>query len=306
MIAALGLVAMAPVAKAQNAPPVLQGWHRTINIPPDQTLDRAEAALRAAGLQLHTRTAISHGGANRDSTVIIYGRSCNGQTQMDVVIATNAGHDVEHQRLADFLVRYMETGQNPGGTAGLNAFDGTWFTDFGEMRLTQQGNKVSGTYDYDGGKLTGTVTENVLRFQWTQASGSKGSGRFLLAADGKSFNGYWYRGEDPALADQVWNGTRSMIEGMQTTLRTDKEVYAANENIVVEFANLPGNAKDWLTIVSANTPPETEGQFFYTGGKKSGLFTFKGLPVGDYEVRAFYNWPEGGHTVQVRTAFRVR
>ncbi len=296
------------MAQRQVTSPDLMGWHRTVNIAPDKALDRAEAALLAAGLQLNDKTAITHGGFNRDSTVIIYCRGVsgvNGQTLVDVLVATNTGHGADLLRLGEFLTRYMETGQNRDGAPDLNTFDGVWFTDFGEMHLTQQGNQVSGTYDYDGGKLTGTVTDSVLRFQWTQAGG-KGSGRFLLAADGKSFKGYWYRGADPALADQVWNGTRSLIKGTQTTLRTDKEVYVANENIVVEFANLPGNAKDWLTIVGANTPPETEGQFFYTGGKKSGLLTFKGLPVGDYEVRVFYDWPAGGHAVQVRTAFRVR
>jgi hypothetical protein len=300
-----GLRSDAVMAQRQVTSPDLMGWPRTVNIAPDKALDRAEAALLAAGLQLNDRTAITHGGFNRDSTVIIYCRGANGQTMVDVMVATNTGHGAELMRLGEFLTRYMETGQNPDGAPDLNTFGGTWFTDFGEMHLTQQGNQVTGTYDYDGGKITGTVTDNVLRFQWTQ-NGGNGSGRFMLGPGGKTFNGFWYRGDDPAAANNTWNGTRSMLKGTQTSLRTDKEVYAADENIPVEFANFPGNVKDWLTIVNANDPPEKEGQFFYAGGKKSGVFTFKGLPVGDYEVRGFYNWPDGGHTVQVRVPFRVR
>ncbi|MBV9470284.1 MAG: hypothetical protein JOZ57_13690, partial [Abitibacteriaceae bacterium] len=197
-----GLRPAAVMAQRQVTSPDLMGWPRTVNIAPDKALDRAEAALLAAGLQLNDRTAITHGGFNRDSTVISYCRGVNGQTMVDVLVATNPGHAADLLRLGEFLARYMEIGQKPNGALDLNTFDGVWFTDFGEMHLTQQGNQVSGTYDYDGGKLTGTVTDSVLRFQWTQ-TGGKGSGRFLLAADGKSFNGYWYRGADPALADQV-------------------------------------------------------------------------------------------------------
>jgi hypothetical protein len=38
---------------------------------------------------------------------------------------------------------------------------------------------------------------------------------------------------------------------------------------------------------------------------RSGTHSFQGLPVGNYEVRLYYNWPSGKHNVQDRLSLRV-
>lgn len=97
------------------------------------------------------------------------------------------------------------------------------------------------------------------------------------------------------------------VEEMNTGLvvRTQKPVYAVNEPIIVEYIGFPGNPQDWITLVKATDPPEKEGPYFYTGGKRGGFHKFAGLPAGDYEARVFFNWPDGGRIVQARYPFRV-
>ncbi|MBV5260501.1 hypothetical protein FLX56_18995 [Synechococcus moorigangaii CMS01] len=89
-------------------------------------------------------------------------------------------------------------------------------------------------------------------------------------------------------------------------ISTNKTVYQANESILVSYANLPGNAGDWITIVPANAPDDSYNEWFYTDGQRSGSRQFNGLTPGNYEVRVYYNWPDGGYVVQDRYAFTVR
>jgi hypothetical protein len=108
------------------------------------------------------------------------------------------------------------------GSAGVGAvlahgrFTGLWSTVTAAgnrytMRLTQNGDVVSGTYELESGGATGTIAGTIdqgsLSYRWNEG-GSKGSGKFTLAADGKSFTGWWNSGEDPNTIGSSWNGTR--------------------------------------------------------------------------------------------------
>jgi LCCL domain-containing protein/PAN domain-containing protein len=88
-------------------------------------------------------------------------------------------------------------------------------------------------------------------------------------------------------------------------LQTNKNVYAPNEGIVVEYSGLPGNQQDWITITQASAPENTYGQWFFTGGKQNGSLNFNGLSPGNYEARVYFNWPQGGYNVQARRTFTV-
>jgi hypothetical protein len=79
------------------------------------------------------------------------------------------------------------------------------------FNLTQTGDNVSGAYvggDGSQGQITGTLNGNVLRFQWWQADGVRGMGKFTLAGDGSSFTGSYTLGSDPDVAEGSWNGRR--------------------------------------------------------------------------------------------------
>ena len=88
-------------------------------------------------------------------------------------------------------------------------------------------------------------------------------------------------------------------------VRTLKRSYRPSEEIIVEVEKFSGSETDWVTIVEKATPDTNYNQYFYGEGKKTGRFTFNGLPVGEYEVRVFHNWPDGGYEVKARSAFRV-
>jgi hypothetical protein len=56
--------------------------------------------------------------------------------------------------------------------------------------------------------INGTVTENVLRFTWSE-EGRKGAGRFTLSSDGESFEGTYSMTNNPDdTSGGTWNGTR--------------------------------------------------------------------------------------------------
>lgn len=91
----------------------------------------------------------------------------------------------------------------PTGMAG-NSWTGTFMTTWNggghdvRMVLVQSGKTVTGTYEYNGGTITGTVQDNRLVGTWTEDNGaSKGPVEFEITPDGKTFAGWWgYEGDD--------------------------------------------------------------------------------------------------------------
>jgi hypothetical protein len=84
------------------------------------------------------------------------------------------------------------------------------------------------------------------------------------------------------------------------SITSNKARYAPNESIQIEYTGFPGNSQDWLTLVRKDAPPNTYGEWFYTQGKKTGSYQFKGLAAGDYQVRAYLNWPSGGFDIRAQ------
>lgn len=59
--------------------------------------------------------------------------------------------------------------------------------------------------------ITGTVTDNVLRFKWLE-DGGRGSGRFTMSSDGRSFQGTFSLTDNPDdTSGGTWNGTRAPV-----------------------------------------------------------------------------------------------
>lgn len=112
--------------------------------------------------------------------------------------------------------------------------------------------------------------------------------------------------EDPSFAeglDEIPAPTKA-LETLQ--IQAQKVIYAPYEDIVVEYFGFPGNSNDWISVVSAGTPDSSYSQWTYLQGSRDGTYTFNGLPAGEYEVRGYFDWPEGGYTVQVRSSFIVQ
>ena len=61
--------------------------------------------------------------------------------------------------------------------AAASTWNGTWDTEWGLMKLTQSGTKVTGTYPHDTGRISGTVSGAKFKGRWNEAPTRKGPGR---------------------------------------------------------------------------------------------------------------------------------
>lgn len=102
-----------------------------------------------------------------------------------------------------------------GPMAAFASWDGAWTTNFGNVVLYTDADRVVGVYKYVDdrvelvGTILGTQDGNALDFQWSEQRGGagKGRGRFYLAPDGSYFTGVF--GYEASADDGgAWNGTR--------------------------------------------------------------------------------------------------
>jgi hypothetical protein len=113
------------------------------------------------------------------------------------------------------------TGKRPADAIAADKadnFTGLWKTSYGRMRLQQNGNTVSGIYNF-GGKSTisGTIDGRILKFKYEQPDGEKGEGTFTLAEDSQSFAGKWQAQVNNALGGE-WTGSRIIPQRGKTWL----------------------------------------------------------------------------------------
>lgn len=89
-------------------------------------------------------------------------------------------------------------------------------------------------------------------------------------------------------------------------LSSSKKTYRTGEKITISYSGMPGNAYDWITLVKKDDPPDHYREWFYTKGMKKGGHTFNAVNPGEYEVRAFYDWPRGGYIIQKKLLIKVK
>ena len=82
---------------------------------------------------------------------------------------------------------------------------GTYNTDFSEMTLQQNGNKVTGTYNWADGRIEGTISGRTVSGWWYQSNG-KGKFVFDFNSDFSAFTGKWGRNNDTPSGK--WDGKR--------------------------------------------------------------------------------------------------
>ena len=82
---------------------------------------------------------------------------------------------------------------------------GVWDSTYGEVRLTQEGNRIFGQYPCcGGGTLEGHVRGNVIRFHWKEPRGAgEGEGLWRIQSDG-SLQGSWGHGQSDS-DGSTWN-----------------------------------------------------------------------------------------------------
>ena len=77
----------------------------------------------------------------------------------------------------------------------------------------------------------------------------------------------------------------------ETMINTNKKSYRVYEKMTVNFENMQGTSRDWIGVFRKGTQNNWYNvvAWRWTYGKKESNVTFKYLPRGQYEVRAFFN-----------------
>jgi hypothetical protein len=73
---------------------------------------------------------------------------------------------------------------------------GSWDSTYGEVRLTQDGDRIWGQYPCcGGGTLSGRIEGSVIKFRWSEPRGAgAGEGVWRVKRDG-SLDGSWGQGQ---------------------------------------------------------------------------------------------------------------
>lgn len=99
---------------------------------------------------------------------------------------------------------------------GIHSFTGTFETDWGTLSMIKTGNKVTGKYTHDNGRIDGTILDGVLYGYWYESPSyappeDAGQIVFVMNKDGKNFTGWWRYGNSGVWT--LWSrGTRNEQE----------------------------------------------------------------------------------------------
>ena len=99
----------------------------------------------------------------------------------------------------------------PNSSSG--SWAGTWDTDWGNLVLTQAGDKVTGTYDYyAGSSITGSISGNKLTGTFIENKGTEeeATGFFEFTINDKitEFEFRWFNSYTPKDDWFYWNGEK--------------------------------------------------------------------------------------------------
>ena len=89
-----------------------------------------------------------------------------------------------------------------------------------------------------------------------------------------------------------------------TTIQTEKPIYLDDENIRVTLSEMLGDNEDWIAIYPKDSSNEWENivDWAWTEGIEEGNISFDDIPVGHYQLRAFF---ENSYTVEATCDFNV-
>lgn len=147
------------------------------------------------------------------------------------------------------------------------------------------------------------VTEKDVEFIARVIQSEKG---IILASANEKLVTETGPGDDNSDIDQADNNT---IDDQQYTIaiiKPNKTIFNRYEQVTINYSGLPGNQNDWITLTRASEPDTSYGDWFYTYGQKSGTYAFKVTEPGDYEVRVYYDWPNGGYVVRKRIKIKIK
>jgi hypothetical protein len=147
------------------------------------------------------------------------------------------------------------------------------------------------------------ITEKDVEFIARVIQSEKG---IILASANEKLVTETGPGDDNSDIDQTDNNTIDDQHYSTAIIKPNKTIFNRYEQVTINYSGLPGNQKDWITLSRASEPDTSYGDWFYTYGQKSGTYAFKVTEPGDYEVRVYYDWPNGGYVVRKRIKIKIK
>jgi len=132
--------------------------------------------------------------------------------------------------------------------------------------------------------------ENVVAWKWT-AGIVGGTLDFNLLSAGNYDVRAFYNNSLTKQAEATFSIVGVPVVLPDVNLTTNKSTYLNTETITATFTNMQGNTTDWIGIYPTGASYEFENVISYkqTGGDINGSVSFTNIPVGNYDVRAFFN-----------------
>ncbi len=107
----------------------------------------------------------------------------------------------------------------------------------------------------------------------------------------------------PVLSDTIAAQPKPL---RKISINPGKSIFEPGQNIMVTFSGLPAKGQDWLAISDINHKSDEYFDLVMLEGKpKSGTHSFSGLPEGNYEIRVYTNWPDGGYHIAAKIPIKV-
>jgi len=128
--------------------------------------------------------------------------------------------------------------------------------------------------------------KNVIQWSWTNTKNGKHV--FNAIPAGKYQVRIFYANSSKLEAHKSFT-VKKDPNAQATILTVNKEKYKPSDKITVGFKNMSGDNKDWLAIYKVGSSNAWKNVIQWKWAKAiNGAQTFDALPVGNYEVRAFF------------------
>jgi hypothetical protein len=133
----------------------------------------------------------------------------------------------------------------------------------------------------------GSADTSVIRYVYT---GGQTSGTTTFTGGLSTAGPYVARAFINDTYEKAGEVAFTITGGPTGNVTTDKSSYSFDDQIVVSWSNLPGNATDWVSIAPAGSSDTTATRWIYTNGQTSGSFAFESPSTGgSYVARTYIN-----------------
>ena len=141
---------------------------------------------------------------------------------------------------------------------------------------------------------------NVILWQWTEDV-TNGNLNFNALPVGNYEVRSFYNNSFTTVAIKAFTVA---VAQDNAAITTTKDVYAPNEKVQVNFTGMAAKNRDWVGIYPAGSTNAWGNviDWKWTSDTTNGNLTFNNLPIGNYEVRSFYN---NSFTLVARKQFSI-